>query len=258
MKTDIRYYQNKQEFRLFVKQSYSSLIKLKNEGDKEAFNALVLKILPTLRNYVNRGLNVFIRNGNFSKGKYKGDDIIDQLFIEIYDHIEEVKHEKYFYAWLYLKADEIMEDIQIEEAFNEFFFKNIDAYSKPEWDAMEEKYTKDADGDLLLIEELSDSSYNHNDYELKPVFVEDNEVAFIDKIDKHLKRSTVKNHTAFVVRNLPFAMRQVFELFTNEGLTLEEIAVARKSTTTEVKQLFEDAKRALQVSLFNRYLNKIV
>ena len=255
MKTDISYYQNKQEYRLFVQQSYTSLLKLKSEGDKEAFNALVLKILPTLRNYINRSLNTFIKNGNFSKGKYKGDDIIDQLFIEIYDHIEEVKQEKDFYAWLYLKADEIMEDIKVEEEFNEFFFKNIDTYSKPEWDAMEEKYTKDADGDLLLIEELSDSSYNHNDYELKPVFVEDNEVAFIEEIDKHLKQDTIKNHTAFVVSNLPFAMRQVFELFTNEYLSFEEIAVVRKSTIKEVKQLFQDAKRALQVSLFNRYLN---
>ncbi|MBQ0785874.1 MAG: sigma-70 family RNA polymerase sigma factor [Oceanihabitans sp.] len=255
MKTDISYYQNKQEFRLFIKESYSSLIKLKKGGDKEAFNALVLKILPSLRNYINRGLNIFIRNGNFSKGKYKGDDIIDQLFIEIYDHIEDVKHEKDFYAWLYLKVDEIMEDLQVEEAFNEFFFKNMDTYSKPEWDAMEEKYTKDADGDLLLIEELTDSSYNHNDYELKPVFVEDDEAAFIAEIDKHLKQDTVKNHTAFVVGNLPSAMRQVFELFTNEQLTLEEIAVVRKATIEDVKRLLKDAKHALQVSLFNRYLN---
>ncbi|WP_281846757.1 RNA polymerase sigma factor [Olleya namhaensis] len=255
MNTNISYYHNKQEYRLFVKQSYSSLLKLKNQGDKKAFNTLVLKILPTLRNYINRGLNVFISQGHFSKGKYKGDDIIDQLFIEIFEHIEDVKHEDDFYAWLYLKTDQLMEDIKVEEEFNDLFFKNIDNYSKPEWDAMEEKYTKDADGDLLLIEELSDSSYNHNDYDLKPVFIEDNEVAFIEKIDKHLKQDTLKSHTAFVINNLPFAMRHVFELFTNEHLSLEEIAIVRKSTIEDVKQLLHDAKRALQVSLFNRYLN---
>ena len=254
MKTNISYYQNKQEFRLFVKQSYSSLVKLKSEGDKTAFNSLVLKILPTLKNYINRGLNVFISKGNFSKGKYKADDIIDQLFIEIYDHIEEVRHENDFYSWLYLKTNELMEDIQVEEEFNDFFFKNIDNYSKPEWDAMEEKYSTDADGDLLLIEELDDSSYNHNDYDLKPVFIEDNEVEFISKIDKHLNQDTVKNHTAFLLHNLPYAMRHVFELFTNESLSLEEIAIVRKTTIEEVKQLLHDAKRVLQVSLFNRYL----
>ena len=120
MKTDISYYQNKQEYRLFVQQSYTSLLKLKSEGDKEAFNALVLKILPTLRNYINRSLNTFIKNGNFSKGKYKGDDIIDQLFIEIYDHIEDVKQEKDFYAWLYLKADEIKKRLKQFQQLTQF------------------------------------------------------------------------------------------------------------------------------------------
>ncbi|WP_051437424.1 RNA polymerase sigma factor [Olleya marilimosa] len=254
MNTDIKYYQNKKEFRLFVQQSHASLLQFKKNRDKETFNNLVLKILPILRNYINRQLNVYISQGHFSKGKYKGDDIIDQLFIEIYDHIEEVKQEKDFYAWLYLKVDEIMKDIQVEEEFNELFFKNIDTYSKPEWDAMEEKYTKDADGDLLLIEELNDSSYNHNDYELKPIFIEENEADFIEKIDNHLKQDVLKNHTALVIRNLPHAMRQVFELFTNEHLSLEEIALIRKSKINEVKTLLNNAKQALQVSLFNRYL----
>ncbi|MBU2939780.1 sigma-70 family RNA polymerase sigma factor [Lacinutrix sp. C3R15] len=255
MKTDINFYQNKNEYRLLVKQSYSSLIKLKNEGDKKAFNDLVLKILPTLRNYINRGLRVFISKGNFSKGKYKADDIIDQLFIEIFDHIEEVEKADAFYAWLYLKIDALMDDIQVEEEFNDFFFKNIDAYSKPEWDEMQEKYSTDGDGDLMLIEELDDISYNHNDYDLNAVFIEDNEVAFINAIDKNLNQEIVNKHTALVLHNLPYAMRHVFELFTNEHLSLQEIAFIKKYSLTEVKELLHDAKQALQVSLFNRYLN---
>ena len=148
-----------------------------------------------------------------------------------------------------------MQDIKVEEEFNELFFKNIDTYSKPEWDAMEEKYTKDADGDFLLIEELTDPSYNHNDYELKPVFIENDEADFITKIDKQINKDTVKRHTSFVVGNLPAAMRHVFELYTNEKLTLEEIASIRQQTLDDVKQLLKDAKRALQVSLYNRYLS---
>ncbi|WP_282069913.1 RNA polymerase sigma factor [Olleya namhaensis] len=255
MKSNTSNYQNKQEYRLFIQESYTNLVAFKTKGDKTAFNALVLEILPTLRNYINRGLNVFISNGHFSKGKYKGDDIIDQLFIEIYDHIDEVKQASDFYAWLYQKTDQLMQDIKVEEEFNELFFKNIDTYSKPEWDAMEEKYTKDADGDFLLIEELTDSSYNHNDYELKPVFIENDEVDFITKIDKQINKDTVKRHTSFVVNNLPAAMRHVFELYTNEKLTLEEIASIRQQTLDDVKQLLKDAKRALQVSLYNRYLS---
>ena len=203
MKTNVSYYQNKKEFRLFVTQSYSQLIQLKKEGDQASFNALVLKIMPQIRQYINTQLNVAIRKGHFSKNKFKADDIIDQLFIEIYDHIEDVKQENDFYVWLFKKTNDLLEDITVEEEFDEFFFKNIDDYTRPEWDEMQEKYSTDGGGDLL--------------------------------------------------HNLPVNMRTVFELATTQHLELEEIAQIRHNTLEEVKQLLSDAKKALQISLFNRY-----
>ena len=253
MQTNISYFQNKKEFRLFVTKSFPNLIKLKKEGDQTSFNALVLKIMPQIRQYVNTQLNTAIRKGHFSKNKYKADDIIDQLFIEIYDHIEEVKHEKDFYLWLFKTTNSLLDDIKVEEEFDDLFFKNIDGYSKPEWDAMQEKYSTDGGGDLLLIEELEDMSYNHNDYTLNHVFIENDEKDLVKKIDKDLKEENVKNHIAMVLHNLPNAMRNVFELSTNQELSLEEIAQIRNNTVDEVEQLLKDAKKALQLSLFNRY-----
>ena len=48
-------------------------------------------------------------------------------------------------------------------------------------------------------------------------------------------------------------MRKVFELFTKDHLTLEEIAQVRNNTLEETKALLKGAKKALQVSLLNRY-----
>ncbi|WP_282032379.1 RNA polymerase sigma factor [Winogradskyella eximia] len=253
MKTNVSYYQNKKEFRLFVTQSYSQLIQLKKEGDQASFNALVLKIMPQIRQYINTQLNVAIRKGHFSKNKFKADDIIDQLFIEIYDHIEDVKQENDFYVWLLKKTNDLLEDITVEEEFDEFFFKNIDDYTRPEWDEMQEKYSTDGGGDLLLIEELDDMSYNHNDYTLNHVFIKNDEKALVKKIDKDLNDEDVKHHIEMVLHNLPVNMRTVFELATTQHLELEEIAQIRHNTLEEVKQLLSDAKKALQISLFNRY-----
>ncbi|GGG37140.1 sigma-70 family RNA polymerase sigma factor [Bizionia arctica] len=253
MKTNASYYQNKREYRLFVTKTYSNLIKLKKEGEQTSFNELVLKIMPQIKMYINERLNTAIKKGHFSKGKYKADDFIDQLFIEIYDNIEDVENEKYFYLWLFKKTNELLEDTIVEEEFDELFFKNIDDYSKPEWDEMQEKYSTDGGGDLLMIEELDDMSYNHNDYTLNHVFIEDNEKALIEKIDKDLSVEEIENHVTMVLHNLPLAMRNVFELFTNQHLELKEIAQIRNNTLEEVKQLFNDAKKALQVSFFYRY-----
>jgi len=254
MKTKVSYYQ-KEEFRLFVTRSFPNLIQLKKEGDKASFNQLVLKIIPKIRKYVNGEFNNAIKKGNFPIDKYKANDIIDQLFIEIYNHIEEVKTENDFYMWLFKKTNELLEDIITEEEFDNLFFKNIDDYSKPEWDEMQENFSTDGGGDLLMIEELDDYSYNHNNYTLNNVFIENNDKALAEKIDKELNEEEIENHIALVLHKLPNPMRNVFELYTNEQLEIEEIAQIRNNTVAEVKQLLNDAKKALQVSFLNRYSN---
>ncbi|ARV06306.1 RNA polymerase subunit sigma-70 [Polaribacter sp. SA4-10] len=253
MKNNVSYSQNKKEFRLFVTESFSSLIKLKEEDNQTSFNKLVLKILPEIRKYVNQRLNTAIKKGHFSKKKYKADDFIDQLFIILYDNIEEVENEENFYFWLFKKTNELLEDTIVEEEFNDIFFENIDDYSRPEWDEMQEKFSTDGDGDLLMIEELDDFSYNHNDYSLNHVFVEDNEKGLIEDLDKELSDDHINEHIELVLHNMPSEMRIVFYLYTNQKLKIEEIAAVQKKSINEVKKLLSDAKKVLQRSLFNRY-----
>ncbi|MGK0322053.1 MAG: DNA-directed RNA polymerase specialized sigma24 family protein [Psychroserpens sp.] len=253
MKTNVSYYQNKKEFRLFVTNTFQKIVQLKKEGNQASFNELVLKIMPEMRKYINGRLNTALKKGHFSKGRYKADDVIDQLFIEIYDTIEDVKSENDFYLWLFKKTNTLLDDIIVEEEFNNFFFKNIDDYSKPEWDEMQESFSTDGDGDLLMIEELDDMSYNHNAYTLNQVFIENNEKELVKKLDKNLGEEKVQKHIAMVLHNLPESIRNTFELFTNQHLGLEEIAQLRNNTLEEVEQFLKDARKTLRVSLFNRY-----
>lgn len=253
MKQDLTNIQNKEEFRLFASKSYTELIQLKKNKDKTSFNEYFMKIIPKIRKYVDGRLTAAILKGHFSKNKYKADDIIDQLFIEIYDRIEEVDHEDEFYLWLFKKTNELLEDIEVEEEFDDFFFKNIDDYTKPEWDELQEKYSRDGDGDFVMLEDLDDPSYNHNQYTLNHVFVEDKEKALISKIDKDLSDQDLRNHIRTVLINLPFPMRHVFDLSTHQHLRLEEIGQLTNRTVKDVKELLKQAKEALQISLFNRY-----
>jgi hypothetical protein len=195
MKTYVSYYQNKKDFRVSVSDSFQNLIKLKKEGEKDSFDKLLLNIIPKIRKYINGKLNTLVNQGDFCKDKFEADDFIDQLFIEIYDNIEEVENENSFYFWIFKKINYLLEDVAVKEEFDNLFFKNIDDYSKPEWDEMQEEFSTDADGDLLMIDELDDISYNHNDYELNHVFVENTENLIIEKIDKTLsKRNSEKTY----------------------------------------------------------------
>jgi len=253
MENKINYFEIRRKIRIQIKQTLPRLVALKQEDNDVAFYDVLLEILPEIRKYIIKRVQTAIQKNNFSKNKYVPNDFIDQLFIETYDHIEDFSNEDEFYIWLYKKADELLDDVIIEEEFDALFFKNIDDYSKPEWDAMQENYSTDAGGDLLMLEELDDISYDHNDYTLNHVFLENKERALIEKIDTDLNTEEIQNHIAMVLHNLPPAMRTVFELYSNQHLDLEEIAEIRNSSLEEVELLLKDAKKALQVSLFNRY-----
>ena len=256
MKNNNTYYKVREELRVTIKESLPNLMKLKKEENKTEFNNLLLQLVPNIRRYIIKRIKTAIQKNHFPKNKYLPNDFIGQLFIETYDHIEAFKNEKEFYLWLFKKTNELLEDAIEEEEFDEIFFKNIDDYSKPEWDEMQENYSTDAGGDLLMIEELDDRSYNHNDYTLNHVFIENKEKKWIEKIDKDLSEEDIKKHISMVLHNLPSAMRNVFELFTTQELSLEEIAQIRNNTIKDVEHLLKDAKKALQLSLLNRYTTK--
>ncbi|TXD48623.1 RNA polymerase sigma factor [Polaribacter sp. IC073] len=243
----------RKELRISINQKLPNLIKLKQENFDVPFYDVLLEIVPDVRKYIIKRIQTAIQKSNFPKDKFSPNDFIDQLFIETYEHIENFSNEDEFYIWLYKKTDELLDDALVEEEFDELFFKNIDDYSKPEWDEMQEKYSVDGGGDLLMIDELDDISCHHNNYVLNHVFVENIEKALIEKIDKNLNNEEIQSHIALVLHNLPLAMRTVFELYTNQHLELKEIAEIRNITLEEVTQLLKDTKKALQVSFFNRY-----
>jgi hypothetical protein len=185
---DIEKLNHFQKFQRSLIGTFPNFIQLKKEGREEEFNKLILKILPSLKKYINEKLDKAIKKGDFSKNKFKTDECIDQFIIEVYDHIEEVKNAKYFSSWIFKKIENLFEDIILEREFEEAHLINIDDYSKLEWDEMDEEFSTDGDGDLIPIDELDDSSYNKNDYTLNHVFIEDYEQDYIDKLDEELNK----------------------------------------------------------------------
>lgn len=247
------YSQRRQETRVILKKELPKLRKLKKEQNQAAFNELLLQVVPEIKYYIKRRINTAIAKGHFSKNKYATNDFIDQLFVETYDHIEEFNDEDEFSIWLYKMTNQLLEDAFTEEEFDKLFFNNIDDYLKQDWDIMEEKFTMDNDGDLTMNEDLEDISYHQNEYKLVDVFLEDAQASMDASIDKSLYQDQIDRHVNVVLHNLPTSMRIVFELFTKNHLTIEEIAVIRKSNVADTNKLLDDARKAIQVSLLNRY-----
>ena len=253
MANQTTFYKSRKELQISIKQLLPNLVRLKAEENRIAFNKLLLDIIPEIRRYITKKVRTAIQKGHFPKNKYSTDDFIAQLFIEIYDHIDDFSTEDEFYVWLYKKTNELLEEILIEEEFGTLFFQNIDEYSKKEWDQMHEKFTIETDGDLIMKQELDDISYYKDPYTLNDVFIENTEKELVKNIDKILHKEELDRHIQVVLHNLPEAMRTVFELYTKQHLTLAEIAEVRNISIEKAQQLLNDARKGLKISFFNRY-----
>lgn len=252
----LEYYQSKKEFNVFVASTYSDLALFKKQNEKSLFNNLLLRDLYQVKRYAAKRLATALSKGALPKGKYKVDDLIDQLFIVVYDDFNQIKAAENLHSWLFKKIDELLEESIVDEEFDDQFLKNIDDYSLPEWNEMEEKYSTDADGDLIMIDELDDISYPKNDYVLNHVFIENDQKEFFEKLDKDLSDESKRKHTNMVLYYLPLPVRAVFELAVEYQFSLADIATIRNQSLEEVQELLEIARKSIEVSFRNRFGTK--
>jgi DNA-directed RNA polymerase specialized sigma24 family protein len=254
MKTTIPY-KEKREFHKYVANAFVKLEELKKEQNRASFNEHLLKVLPRVEKYIENRLNREVANQKLDKGRYKKEDFIDQLFLLVYDNFDEVLTAKELHTWLFKKADELLEDALVEEEFDSLFFDNIDDYTKIEWDEMEEKFTTDGDGDLIMFDELDDISYRKKDYILKNIFLEDNQDENMAKLDKEIRASEIQKHIHTVLFNLPRPVQTVYELFTVHQFNVPEIAKIQNRTEVEINDLLKAARESLKLSIIGRFGN---
>jgi DNA-directed RNA polymerase specialized sigma24 family protein len=119
---------------------------------------------------------------------------------------------------------------------------------------MEEDFSTDGDGDLVLLEELDDSSLDRTNYSLNHVFITEEEKELAQKLDESLDKERVERHMDMVLRKMSLPMRCVFELYTDQGFTPNEIAGMRDTTLEEIENLLSSARRLLKESFVKRFL----
>lgn len=245
---------SKNNFRLIVEEFYTTLVTLKKEKDQKNFNKELLKFIPVINGYVANRLKMAVLNGTLNKNMFRPNDFTDQLFIDVYDHLDEISNESELHTFLFEKVDQALEDSLIEEEFDHLFFDNIDTYTKPEWDAMEEKYSRDGGGDFVLLEELDDSTLNKNNYTLDHVFITNEEKDLAKMLDANLNKERIERHIKLVLNKMSVPMRTVFQLYADQGFTTMEIAKIRKTTLKEVAKLLVEARQILKDSFAKRFL----
>ncbi|MDY7397049.1 sigma-70 family RNA polymerase sigma factor [Aureibaculum sp. 2210JD6-5] len=234
--------------------NFEGLIRSKENNDKDEFKKLIQNVLPHVRNYINQRLGDLIRKRNLPRGKYKTEDFVNNLYIEAYEHIGELGNSEELHTWLFKKADELIDNTLVQEEFNEFYFKNIEKYSKIEWDQMEENFSTDGDGDLMMLEEFDDPSYRKPEYSLDDVFVQENpEEALLDKLNFELSQNQMHNHIDLILHHLPAPMKSIYDLSVNQKFGTSEIAKIKGFSVRQVEQYLEKTREAIRKSFEKRF-----
>lgn len=254
MTKTVNYSKTSIEIRTLIASTYSSLLILKKEGNQSGFNSLMETLIPSVKHYLSRQLSIAEKHHELPKKKYKVDDFVDELYIQAYEYIHEVNGSEELRTWLFKKAYEILQDAIVDEDFDSTYFKNIDNYTKVEWDAMEEKFSVDGGGDFVMIEDLDDRSYPKQDYVLQDVFIEDKEFDFIKRLSEKLSEEEIHKQIDLVLHLLPLSIRSIYELTINEQFDSEEIAKIKDISVEEVERILGSARHTILSSFVKKYL----
>lgn len=246
MKNTLHYDQRQAEFHRYVNESFPTLQRMRSEGKARAFNELLLKVLPDVKRYITRGLRIALSKGVISHNKYKPEDLFDQLIIDIYDKLDEVRYPGEFHAWLFKRTDKILEDMEVEEEFATYFYDDIDTYSRAEREQMKEEFSTDGDGDLVMLDELDDISYKNHEYLLKNIFLDDSHEDLMALLERKEGEKDPKGLVETAIFNLPPTMRSVFELATEQLFTPEDIALIKGFSVERIREMLTRARTLLR------------
>lgn len=246
------YDQRQAEFRKFTTEAYPELKALKASGQKEAFNAKLLSVMPEVKRYLTRGLRLALAKGQISHNKYRPDDLFDQLFLEVYDQIETVPTAEQFHPWLFKKAEKLLSDLEMDEIFNAYLYESLERYSQAERRGMDESFSTDGDGDLIMMDELDDISYRDPSSLLTNIFLDDAHEDLMAMTEGNTGQAKVSRHLDTILFTLPASMRSIFELSGEQGFSIAEIAKIKKRSEAEIETLLDEARDLMRRSLKER------
>jgi len=218
-----------------------------NNGNKsKGLDKKVLNVSHRMYPYVKQRLKVAENMGIIPKNMYQSSGIIDEVILKVYEKgVDEQIDVDQLSLMMFSMANKKLFDLFESEKWH----KNTISTRKileEELALMEEKFTVDADWDLIMNEELDDISYHQDDF--GPSLLESDEVQqniadFLEMKDKaFLEDEKKQNLLRKMYRTLPLQTSNVVDLYIIGRLNLQEISIILNSEIIELKRIIDFVK----------------
>lgn len=123
----------------------------------ETFNKTIVSFIPTLKSYI---LNYLIEQGLNKKSELTIPELINEIYLMLYNNItERPTDDTRFLGWVFSETKKWLDNYLVQSANTNRKQIDIHSLAMQELSSLEQKFTMDADGELVMFEDLDDISY---------------------------------------------------------------------------------------------------
>ena len=232
-------------------ENISHLKRLKNEGSKELFDSLLKILLRQIPNYLKRRLQAAQTARYIKKGKFELRELIDELYLIIYDSIEKVPSApNESRVWLYHKADELLDKKLKEVEYERKNMEHLENLVDTKFNDMEETFSVDAEYEIIPVEDLDDyQKLSLEKSSANDLFVSEDEESILGDIMLTFNRDEINAIIQNELLYLPVMKRTILDLYLLEQLSVEEIASVKKLSKIEVEAIIREVTLSLKKKL---------
>ena len=214
----------------------------KEHPDFGQFYEKAVSAASDLRNFVQSSLLASENQGLIDRSYYDPDGVVDEIYLAVFNEYngqnskEELKISLFRHALQ--KLDQLIRDEEYTP--NE---PSTGGLLKDELDALDERFTAEFDGDLILSEDLDDISYKQEKHRNEPIYLDEELVAQIvnrfELDDKFTLAKNKKIHLGILYSSIPVISRSIVELYVYGQQEQEDIVRILDVEEASVKRVLK-------------------
>jgi DNA-directed RNA polymerase specialized sigma24 family protein len=234
-KAHLRKSRNKRD--LIFQEFLPELQELKETDTQETFNQLLKMVLGDVAKYIKRRIKSAEMTTAIKKGKFKKQEILDDVFLYVYDRLDDVPEEPdNTKIWLYGIADTIMEQRFREIEFERENIERIAGIVEKEYAGLEEKFTVDAEEEIIPVEEI-DEYESLADLSMATLLYGEDEDSILDDITLKINKREIRSLLEKELARLPLFERTVMDHYLINQLSVHEIAQIKKAAVPDIESI---------------------
>ena len=217
----------------------NKLLSYKESNDYSRFFKEIEDFLPELKRYVRYRLHSIEQSGIIPRGYFKPEDIVDEVISEIFDRLDAKWTEQKLRTELFRLTKIKIDELENKES-NKPEMEDINKLLEQEMRELEEKLTVDAEGELVLEEDLDDIEYKQEENKEEYLFFDRaTEERILEMLDKDkAEELTMAERVTFgrLLKIMPARSKTIVELYVFGGLSTDEISDITSIKSDNVNQ----------------------